>query len=157
MAAALPGWSSRPVDGAALVADLRAVAGGAYGPGWEDRGRSGLAVAALLLAALWPSGGPAAAQGSSVYRVRLRRRLPHGHISAAKAAIMAGVVIAGIAGCHRGQAYRVRGTATSTHTSASNDTGARARAVDRDAACGRAAANLRLSGRILGHGIRRYQ
>ena len=30
----------RPADGAALVAELRAVAGGAYGPGWEDRGRS---------------------------------------------------------------------------------------------------------------------
>ena len=55
----------RPADGTALVAELRAVAGAAYGPDWEDRGRSGLAAAALLLAALWPSGGPAAAQGSS--------------------------------------------------------------------------------------------
>ena len=54
----------RPADGTALVAELRSVAGGAYGPDWEDRGRSGLAAAALLLAALWPSGGPAAAQGS---------------------------------------------------------------------------------------------
>ena len=53
----------RPADGTALVAELRAVAGGAYGPGWEDRGRSALAAAALLLAALWPSGGPAAVQG----------------------------------------------------------------------------------------------
>ena len=87
----------RPADGAALVAELRAVAGGAYGPGWEDRGRSGLAAAALLLAALWPSGGPAAAQGSTVYRVRLRRRLPHGKVSVAKAAIMAGVVAVGVA------------------------------------------------------------
>ena len=87
----------RPADGAALVAELRAVAGSAYGPGWEDRGRSGLAAAALLLAALWPSGGPAAAQGSTVYRVRLRRRLPHGHASAAKAAITAGVVAVGVA------------------------------------------------------------
>jgi Protein kinase domain len=87
----------RPADGAALVAKLRAVAGGAYGPDWEDRGRSGLAAAALLLAALWPSGGPAAVQGSTVHRISLRRRLPHGHIGAAKAAVMAGIVIAGIA------------------------------------------------------------
>ncbi len=83
----------RPADGAALVAELRAVAGAAYGPGWEDRGRSGLAAAALLLAALWPSGGPAAVQGSSVYRVRLRRRLLHGHASAVKAAVTAGIVV----------------------------------------------------------------
>ena len=87
----------RPADGAALVAELRAVAGAAYGPGWEDRGRSGLAAAALLLAALWPSGGPAAVQGSTVYRVRLRRRLPHGKVSVAKAAITAGVVAVGVA------------------------------------------------------------
>ena len=87
----------RPADGTALVAELRAVAGGAYGPGWEDRGRSALAAAALLLAALWPSGGPAAAQGSTVHRVRLRRRLPHGHLSAAKVAVTAGIVIVGAA------------------------------------------------------------
>jgi serine/threonine-protein kinase len=84
----------RPVDGTALVAELRAVAGGAYGPDWEDRGRSGLAAAALLLAALWPSGGPAAAQGSTVHRISLRRRLPHRHISPAKTAIAAGVAVA---------------------------------------------------------------
>ena len=67
----------RPADGAALVTELRAVAGGAYGPDWEDRGRSALAAAALLLAALWPSGGAAAggAGRSAVHRVRLRRRL----------------------------------------------------------------------------------
>ena len=88
---------ARPADGTALVAELRAVAGVAYGPGWEDRGRSALAAAALLLAALWPSAGPAAAQGSTVHRISLRRRLPHGHIGAAKAAVMAGIVIAGIA------------------------------------------------------------
>ena len=87
----------RPADGAALVAELRAVAGQACGPGWEDRGRSGLAAAALLLAALWPTGGPAAVQGSTVYRVRLRRRLPHGKVSVAKAAVTAGVVVAGVA------------------------------------------------------------
>ena len=105
----------RPADGAALVAELRAVAGGAYGPGWEGRGRSGLAAAALLLAALWPSGGPAAVQGSTVYRVRLRRRLPHGKVSVAKAAITVGVVRRrrGSSGCHPGQAHRAHDTATS--------------------------------------------
>jgi eukaryotic-like serine/threonine-protein kinase len=88
---------ARPADGAALVAELRAVAGSTYGPDWEDRGRSALAAAALLLAALWPSGGPAAVQGPAVHRVRLRRRLPHGKVSAAKAAVMASFVIVGIA------------------------------------------------------------
>jgi eukaryotic-like serine/threonine-protein kinase len=87
----------RPSDGTALVAELRAVAGGAYGPGWEDRGRSALAAAALLLAALWPAGGPAAAQGSTVHRVRLRRHLRPRHISPAKAAIAAGVAVAAAA------------------------------------------------------------
>ena len=87
----------RPADGTALVAGLRTAAGQAYGPGWEERGRSRLAEAALLLAALWPSGGPAAVQASTVHRVSLRRRLPHRHISMAKAAIMAGIVIAGAA------------------------------------------------------------
>ena len=107
---------ARPADGAALVAELRAVAGGAYGPGWEDRGRSGLAAAALLLAALWPAGGPAAAQGSTVHRISLRRRLVHGHVGAVKAAVMAGIVTAVAVGsrsrgCHRGQAHRARDTA----------------------------------------------
>ena len=87
----------RPTDGTALVAELRAVAGRAYGPGWEDRGRSGLAAAALLLAALWPAGGPPAVQGTAVHRVWLRRHLPHWHGAAAKAAVTAGVVTAGIA------------------------------------------------------------
>ncbi len=86
----------RPADGAALVAELRAVAGRAYGPGWEDRGRSGLAAAALLLAALWPTGGPAAVQGTTVHWVRLRRRLPHWHGTAVKATVTAGIVTAGI-------------------------------------------------------------
>jgi len=87
----------RPADGAALVTELRAVAGGAYGPGWEDRGRSGLAAAALLLAALWPAGGSAAVQGTAVHRIWLRRHLPHWHGAAVKAAVTAGVVTAGIA------------------------------------------------------------
>ena len=92
-----PGWprtpAHRPADGTALVAELRAVAGRAYGPDWEDRGRSALAEAALLLAALWPSGGPAAAHGSTVHRVRLRRH-SRTRISMVKAAITAGIVIA---------------------------------------------------------------
>ncbi len=90
--------AARPPDGTALVAELRAVAGQAYGPDWENRGRSALAAAALLLAALWPSGGPGAVQASSaVYRTRLGRRLLHRHAGAAKAAIAAGVVVAGAA------------------------------------------------------------
>jgi len=90
--------AARPADGAALVAELRAVAGGAYGPDWEDRGRSALAAAALLLAALWPSGAPAAAQGgSTVHRISLRRHLPHRRISMVKAAIAVAVVAAGAA------------------------------------------------------------
>ena len=84
----------RPADGTALVAELRAVAGGAYGPDWEDRGRSGLAAAALLLAALWPSGGPAAVQGSTVHRISLRRHIRLRHISLVKGAIAAGVAVA---------------------------------------------------------------
>ena len=84
----------RPADGTTLVAELRAVAGGAYGPDWEDRGRSGLAAAALLLAALWPSGGPAAAQGSTVHRVSLRRHIRLRHVSPVKGAIAAGVAVA---------------------------------------------------------------
>ena len=87
----------RPTDGTALVAELRTVASGAYGPGWEERGRSRLAEAALLLAALWPSGAPAAVQATSVHRISLRRHLPHRQISMVKAAIMIGIVIAGAA------------------------------------------------------------
>jgi eukaryotic-like serine/threonine-protein kinase len=89
--------AGRPGDGAALVAELRAVAGSAYGPGWEDRGRSGLAAAALLLAALWPSGGPPAVQGTTVHRVRLRHHLTHAPRAAVKAAALAGVAGVGIA------------------------------------------------------------
>src|SRR5260370_5626056 len=89
--------AGRPADGAALVAGLRAVAGGAYGPDWEDRRRSGLAAAALLLAALWPSGAPPAAQGTTVHRISLRRRLPHRRIGMVKAAIAAGGAVAVVA------------------------------------------------------------
>ena len=102
VAAGLAKDPARPADGTALVAELRAVAGGVYGPGWEDRGRTGLAAAALLLAALWPSGGPAAVAGSTVHRIRLRRhtRLRHiraRHISPVKGAIAAGVAVAVVA------------------------------------------------------------
>jgi len=88
---------ARPADGIALVAELRAVAGGAYGPDWENRGRSGLAAAALLLAALWPTGGPAAVQGSTVHQVRLLRRLTHAPRATIKPAVTVGVAAAGIA------------------------------------------------------------
>ena len=50
----------RPADATAFVAVLNKVAAAAYGPDWHERGRSHLGEAALLLAALWPSGGPAA-------------------------------------------------------------------------------------------------
>ena len=86
----------RPADGAALVTELRAVAGRTYGPDWEDRGRSRLAAAALLLAALWPSGAGAAVPVTTVQRVRLRRLLRHGHGTAVKAAT-AGIVTVGVA------------------------------------------------------------
>ena len=59
--------AARPADGTALVAELRAIAGSTYGPGWEGRGRSGLAAAALLLAALWPTGGPPPARPAARY------------------------------------------------------------------------------------------
>jgi hypothetical protein len=87
--------ATRPADGSLLVTELRAAAAGRYGPDWEERGRSRLAEAALLLAALWPSGGPPAAQGATVEKVRLRRPLRHSRFSVTKAAIMAGIVIAG--------------------------------------------------------------
>jgi len=89
--------SDRPADGAALVTELRAVAGRTYGPDWEDRGRSRLAAAALLLAALWPSGGPPAGPGPAVHKIRLRRHLLHGHGTAVKATAAAGLVTVGVA------------------------------------------------------------
>jgi Protein kinase domain/Bacterial Ig-like domain (group 3)/IPT/TIG domain len=63
----------RPADAAVFVTALNAVAARAYGPDWADRGRSHLGEGALLLAALWPSGAPAAVQGSAVEQVRLSR------------------------------------------------------------------------------------
>ena len=87
----------RPADATALVAELRTVAAGAYGPDWEDRGRSLLGEAALLLAALWPSGAPPAVQGTAVRRIRLRQHLRPRHISPVKAAVTAGVAVAVVA------------------------------------------------------------
>jgi eukaryotic-like serine/threonine-protein kinase len=89
--------AARPADGAALVAELRTVAGDVYGPDWEDRGRSVLAAAALLLAALWPSGGAAAVQGTAVQRVFLRRLIRLRHIGPAKGTVAAGVAVAVVA------------------------------------------------------------
>src|SRR6202453_3990960 len=61
----------RPADAITFVAKLNAIAAGTYGPDWERRGRSQLGEAALLLAALWPAGGPPALQGSAVERIDL--------------------------------------------------------------------------------------
>jgi hypothetical protein len=87
----------RPTDANTLVSALKAAASGAYGPDWEDRGRSHLAEAALLLAALWPSGGPPAVEGITVERIPLaerNRRSQLRHFGAAKAAIVAVTVLA---------------------------------------------------------------
>ena len=62
----------RQADAATFVAALSTVAAEAYGPRWHERGRSHLGEAALLLAALWPSGGHAAVQGTTVEKILLR-------------------------------------------------------------------------------------
>ena len=64
---------NRPADATTFITALRPVAARAYGPDWPERGRSHLGEAALLLAALWPSGGPAAVQGTTVEQVPLRQ------------------------------------------------------------------------------------
>src|SRR6204780_4451088 len=71
----------RPADATILVTELRTIAAGPYAQDGEERGRSRLGEAALLLAALWPSGAPAAVQGSTVHRISLRRRIRPRHIS----------------------------------------------------------------------------
>ena len=68
---------NRPADGTAFVTTLRGIASRAYGPDWEERGRSHLGEAALLLALLWPSGGPPTVQGVAVERVNLSRESRH--------------------------------------------------------------------------------
>jgi hypothetical protein len=121
----------RPTDGTALVAGLRTAAGQAYGPDWEQRGRSRLAEAALLLAALWPAGGPAAVHGSTVHQVSLRRGVPHRHISMTKAAIATGIVIAGaaagtaVAVASSNHAPTLAGTWTGTYVCSQGETGLR--------------------------------
>jgi eukaryotic-like serine/threonine-protein kinase len=121
----------RPADGIALVTELKRIAGGTYGPDWEHRGRSHLGEAALLLAALWPSGAAPPVQGTAVHTVPLRRRLLHPHISGAKAAIAAGIVVAGAAagtvlalsGSHH--ATGLAGTWTGTYVCSQGETGLR--------------------------------
>jgi len=90
----------RPADAATFVTALDEVATQAYGRGWQDRGRSHLAESALLLAALWPSGGPAAIQGSAVQDIPLRQRIWR-HRPRRSGAIAAAVLIA-IAGAFLG-------------------------------------------------------
>ena len=88
----------RPADAGTFVAALNSVAAGTYGPDWHERGRTHLAEAALLLAALWPSGGAAAVQGSTVVRTPLHRRAARSRLWRSRpvwAAIAAGIVIAG--------------------------------------------------------------
>ncbi len=102
-----------------------------YGPDWERRGRSHLGEAALLLAALWPSAASPTAQGTAVHAVCLRRRLLHPQVSAGKAAIAAGIVIAGAAagtafalsGSHR--AAGLAGTWTGSYVCSQGETGLR--------------------------------
>ena len=86
----------RPADAATFVAALSTVAAGAYGPRWHERGRSHLGEAALLLAALWPSGGQAAVQGTTVEKILLhrhRRLSRFRHASAGKKAIAAVIAV----------------------------------------------------------------
>ncbi len=92
--------ADRPVDGTSFVTALNAIAAGAYGPDWEQRGRSHLGEAALLLAALWPSAQPPAAEGSAVERIPLRqrhRRSPLRRFGAVKSAIAAAIAVAVVA------------------------------------------------------------
>jgi eukaryotic-like serine/threonine-protein kinase len=89
--------TSRPADAITFVAELGTVASGAYGRDWERRGRSQLGEAALLLAALWPSGGPPAEHGAAAHRIPPRRYLRARHLGPVKAAIAVGVAIATVA------------------------------------------------------------
>ena len=100
----------RPTDGSAFVAELKAIAAGAYGRDWHQRGRSHLGEAALLLAALWPAGAPPAIQGSTVERLPLFRRI-RGLKAAIALAVVAVVATAGTA-----LAVRGLGSPTSTHS-----------------------------------------
>ena len=102
----------RPADATTFVAALNEVAAGAYGPDWHERGRSHLGEAALLLAALWPSGGPPAVQGITVQQIPLRQRNRRSrlrHSGAVKAAIAAAIaVVVAVAGTVLGIALAPR-------------------------------------------------
>src|SRR5262249_48248904 len=79
-------------------------------------GRSHLGEAALLLAALWPSGGPAAVQGTTVQQVPLRQRHRRSRLrrsGVAKVAIAA-VVVAAIAGTFLGVRFTKSGSSGPT-------------------------------------------
>jgi eukaryotic-like serine/threonine-protein kinase len=91
----------RPADATTFVAALNQVAARAYGPHWRERGLSHLGDAALLLAALWPSAGPPAVQGSTVEKTRLHQRNRRSrlrHSRGVKAAIAAAIVAIAAAG-----------------------------------------------------------
>jgi serine/threonine protein kinase len=100
----------RPIDGSTFVAELNAIAAGAYGRDWHQRGRSHLGEAALLLAALWPAGPPPALQGGTVERISLFRG-----VRGLKAAIAVSAVAMVAAG---GAALAARGPGprTSAHS-----------------------------------------
>jgi eukaryotic-like serine/threonine-protein kinase len=98
--------SDRPADGRTFVAELKAIAAGAYGRDWYQRGRSDLGEAALLLAELWPAGAPPALRGRTVKRIFLFRR-----VRGLKVAIaVSGVAVVAAAGT----ALAVRGPAPRT-------------------------------------------
>ena len=82
----------RPADAITLVTELQTIASGAYGQDWEERGRSHLGEAALLLAALWPAGGPPAVQGFTARWIFLGRGF-----RGVRAAIAVGIAIAVVA------------------------------------------------------------
>ena len=102
----------RPADALTFVTQLQTAASSAYGKGWEKRGRSHLAEAALLLAALWPTGAPPAAQGTAVHRISLR------HIAPAKAAIAAGAAVIVVAAGAALAANNLHGPHLSSHAAA---------------------------------------
>jgi eukaryotic-like serine/threonine-protein kinase len=84
--------SSRPADGSAFVAELAALAAGAYGLDWQERGRSHLGQAAMLLTAR---------RASSSARPAVRDNGGHrfGKITGPRAAIALGLVaVAAVAG-----------------------------------------------------------
>jgi serine/threonine-protein kinase len=91
----------RPADAATFAAALSKVAAQAYGPRWHERGRSHLGEAALLLAALWPSGGLPAVQGTTMEKILLRQRHLRArlrHARAVKKTIAAAIAVAVVAG-----------------------------------------------------------